>query len=326
MKRNLLYLVLLLFTSTGSLYAQQQYKYKFIVAKDGSGEYTSIQDAINAMRAFPIKPITLIIKNGTYNEKIELPTWNTDVTFIGESADKTIINFNDYSGRGKLTTFNSYTAKISGNDFRAENITFVNSAGPVGQAVALHLESDRAVFKNCRFLGYQDTLYLAGENARQYFVDCYIEGTTDFIFGPATALFENCTINNKSNSYITAASTPQGIKYGFVFLNCKLTADSSVKKVFLGRPWREFSRTVFLKCNLGKHIVPEGWHNWSNPDAEKNTFYAEYKNSGPGSDPANRVSWSKQLTTKEAGEYSVEKILGKQKNTSAREVNWYKTR
>jgi pectinesterase len=326
MKRNLLYLILVLFTATGSLYAQQKFKYQFIVAKDGSGEYTSIQDAINAMRAFPIKPITLIIKNGTYNEKIELPTWNTDVTFIGESAEKTIINFNDYSGRGKLTTFNSYTAKISGNDFKAENITFVNSAGPVGQAVALHLESDRAVFKNCRFLGYQDTLYLAGENARQYFVDCYIEGTTDFIFGPATALFENCTINNKSNSYITAASTPQGIKYGFVFLNCKLTADSSVKKVFLGRPWREYSRTVFVNCYLGKHIVPEGWHNWSNPDAEKNTFYAEYKNSGPGSDPAKRVSWSKQLTSKQAGEYSVEKILGKQKNTSAREVNWYKAR
>src|SRR3982750_3696028 len=178
----------------------QQYKYVFTVAKDGSGDYKYIQDAIDAMRVYPLLPIVLYIKNGVYNEKIELPETNTDVSFIGESVDKTIITFNDYSGRGKLITFTSYTARISGGRFRAENISFINSAGPVGQALALYVDADKAVFKNCRFIGNQDTIFASGENARQYFVDCYIEGTTDFIFGPSTAVFQNCTIRAKSNS------------------------------------------------------------------------------------------------------------------------------
>ena len=144
----------------------QQYKYIFTVAKDGSGEFKYIQDAIDAMRVYPLAPITLYIKNGIYNEKIDLPPTNTDVTFIGESVDKTIINFNDYSGRGKINTFTSYTAKISGNRFRAENISFINSAGPVGQALALYVDADKAIFKNCRFIGNQDTIFAAGESSR----------------------------------------------------------------------------------------------------------------------------------------------------------------
>src|SRR6185295_15763210 len=216
---------LLLFTGISTGYAQtanpQSYKYVFTVAKDGTGDYKFIQEAIDAMRAFPLAPITLYIKNGVYNEKIELPDNNTDVTFIGESVDKTIISFNDYSGRGKLNTFTSFTAKISGNRFVAENITFANTAGPVGQALALYVDADKAVFKNCRFLGNQDTIFASGENSRQYFVNCYIEGTTDFIFGPSTAIFDSCTIRCKSNSYITAANTTPGKKYGFVFLDCK---------------------------------------------------------------------------------------------------------
>ncbi|RYZ27390.1 MAG: pectinesterase, partial [Chitinophagaceae bacterium] len=206
----------------------QQYKYVFTVAKDGSGDYRYIQEAIDAMRVYPLAPITLYIKNGVYNEKIELPASNTDVIFVGEDVEKTIIVFNDYSGRGKLTTFTSYTAKISGNRFRAENITFSNNAGRVGQALALYVDADKAVFKNCRFLGNQDTIFAAGESARQYFVDCYIEGTTDFIFGPATAVFQNCTIKAKTNSYITAASTTLGKKFGYVFLDCKILVDTSV--------------------------------------------------------------------------------------------------
>src|SRR5688572_26069726 len=216
----------------------QQYKYVFTVSKDGTGDYSSIQDAIDAMRVYPLAPIKLYIKNGVYNEKIELPANNTDVTFIGESVDSTIITYNDYSGKDKHTTFTSYTAKISGNRFRAENISFANSAGPVGQALALYVDADKAVFKNCRFLGNQDTIFAAGENARQYFVNCYIEGTTDFIFGPSTAVFQGCTIRAKSNSYITAASTSQGKKFGYVFLDCKVIADSVVTKLHLGRPWR----------------------------------------------------------------------------------------
>jgi pectinesterase len=324
--KNFLAISLLLLTFHYS-FAQtsnpQQYKYVFTVAKDGTGDYKFIQDAIDAMRAFPLAPITLYIKNGVYNEKIELPSWNTDVTFIGESVEKTIITFNDYSGRGHTNTFTSATAKISGNRFVAENITFANSAGPVGQALALYVDADKAVFKNCRFLGNQDTIYATGETSRQYFKDCYIEGTTDFIFGPATAVFEGCTIRCKTNSFITAANTPAGKKFGFVFLDCKITIDSTVSKVYLGRPWRAWSRTVFLRCDLPKQIDPEGWNNWSNADNEKTAYYAEYKNIGEGANTTHRVSWSKQLTDKEAKEYTLENIFGAANSVAATQPDWF---
>jgi pectinesterase len=326
MKKYLL-MTSLLVAFTGNLFSQttnpQQYKYVFTVAKDGSGDYKYIQDAIDAMRVFPLAPITLYIKNGVYNEKIELPANNTDVTFIGESVDKTIITFNDYSGRGKLHTFNSFTAKISGNRFVAENITFVNSAGPVGQALALYVDADKAVFKNCRFVGNQDTIYAGGENSRQYFLDCYIEGTTDFIFGPSTAVFQNCTIRSKSNSYITAANTPEGKKFGFVFLDCKIVADSAASKVYLGRPWRAFSKTVFIRCEIPTQIAPEGWDNWGNPENEKTVYYAEYKNTGEGANIKNRVRWSKQLTDNEAKEYTVENIFTTVIANMPQEATWF---
>ena len=301
----------------------QQYKYIFTVAKDGSGDYRYIQDAIDAMRVYPLAPITLYIKNGVYNEKIELPANNTDVTFIGESVDKTIITFNDYSGRGKLTTFTSYTAKISGNRFVAENISFVNSAGPVGQALALYVDADKAVFKNCRFLGNQDTIFAAGETARQYFFDCYIEGTTDFIFGPSTAVFDGCTIYAKSNSYITAANTTPGKSFGFVFLRCKILAAPEVTKLYLGRPWRAHAKTAFLFCELPAVIAPEGWNNWGNPENEKTVVYGEYQNNGQGADTKNRVAWAKQLTQKEAGAYQPEVIFSNESSESAEE-DWFK--
>lgn len=312
MTKRLFFFLLTLFVAA-KLPAQtanpQQYKYVFTVAKDGSGDYRFIQDAIDAMRVFPLQPITLYIKNGVYNEKIDLPANNTDVTFIGESVDKTIITFNDYSGRGKLTTFTSYTAKISGNRFVADNITFANTAGPVGQALALYVDADKAVFKNCRFLGNQDTIYAAGESARQYFINCYIEGTTDFIFGPSTAVFQSCTIKGKSDSYITAANTTPGKKFGFVFLDCAILADSAVKKLYLGRPWQAFSKTAFLRCSLPKAIAPEGWNNWGNSENEKTVLYAEYKNNGEGAAVKNRVSWAKTLSDKEAQEYAPEYIF-----------------
>lgn len=301
----------------------QQYKYVFTVAKDGTGDYKYIQDAIDAMRVFPLQPITLYIKNGVYNEKIELPANNTDVTFVGESVEKTIITFNDYSGRGKLNTFTSPTAKISGNRFVAENITFANSAGPVGQALALYVDADKAVFKNCRFLGNQDTIYASGENSRQLFIGCYIEGTTDFIFGPSTAVFQNCTIKAKSNSFITAANTTPGKKFGFVFLDCKIYADTGVTKVLLGRPWRAASKTVFLRCELPKQIGAEGWNNWGNAENEKTAYYAEYKNTGEGAATNGRVAWSKQLTDKEAASYTLENIFANCNAAAPQENSWF---
>jgi pectinesterase len=313
MKKNRLLIIVLLYCFTGVM-AQtsnpKQYKYVFTVAKDGTGDYNTIQDAIDAMRVYPLAPITLYIKNGTYREKIELPAPNTDVSFIGENVDSTIIVFDDYSGKGKHTTFTSYTAKISGNRFRAANISFVNSAGTVGQALALYVDADKAVFTNCKFLGNQDTIFSSGETSRQLFDHCFIEGTTDFIFGPGTAVFNACTIRSKSNSFITAASTPKGNKHGFVFLDCTITADSGVSKLSLGRPWRNYSRTVFLRCNLPSAITATGWDNWGNPENEKTAFYAEYKNSGPGAVTTGRVKWSKQLSSKDASVYTLAQIFG----------------
>lgn len=297
----------------------QQYKYVFTVAKDGSGDYKFIQDAIDAMRVYPLAPITLYIKNGVYNEKIELPSSNTDVRFIGESVDSTIITFNDHTGRGKINTFTSYTAKICGNRFYAENISFVNAAGPVGQAVALHVEADQAVFRHCKFLGHQDTIYASGENARQLFIDCFIEGTTDFIFGPATAVFQTCTIRCKTNSYITAASTPAWKAYGYVFRDCKIITDSSVHKMYLGRPWRSHAKTVFIRCELPASIAPAGWDFWGNVANQQTAYYAEYKNFGAGAHPTQRAAWTKQLSDVEVKKYELSDIFGPLKNNEL----WY---
>lgn len=317
--------VLFFLCFTQTFFAQtsnpEKYKYSYVVAKDGTGDFKYIQDAINAMRVFPLGPITLYIKNGIYKEKIELSANNTDVTFIGESLDKTIISFNDYSGRGKMGTFDSYTVKISGNRFKAENITFENTAGRVGQAVALYVDADKAIFKNCKFLGNQDTIYHGGENSRQFFVDCHIEGTTDFIFGPATAVFKNCTILCKANSYITAPNTPKDKEFGFVFLDCKVLVTSEVDKMHLGRPWRAWGKSVFINCELPKEIAPLAWDNWGNAENEKTAFFAEYENKGEGFKPKERASWTHQLKKAESERYSLKNILGD--NSKSKEKQWY---
>jgi pectinesterase len=286
--------------------------YDFVVAQDGTGNFTSIQKAIDACKAFPDTRIVIFVKNGIYKEKLQVPSCNSQLSIIGESVDKTIISYDDYFdkiNRGRNSTFYTYTLLVQANDFRLENITVENTAGAVGQAVALHVEGDRCVFHNCRFLGNQDTVYAAGMFSRQYFSNCFIEGTTDFIFGEATVLFEKCEIHCKVDSYITAASTPEGKPFGFVFLNCKLTATDGVKKVYLGRPWRIYARVAYLNCEMGPFICPQGWHNWSKPESEKTTLFAEYGNSGPGADTRQRVSWSKKLNDKEASIYNKDNIL-----------------
>lgn len=282
-------------------------QHDLVVAKDGSGDFRYIQDAIDAVRVYLPNRITIRIKKGIYKEKIVVPSTLTNITIVGD--DDTVLSYDDFSGKGKMETFDSYTLKVMGNDITLENLIIENSAGKVGQAVALHIEGDRCVMRKCRFLGNQDTIFASGENARQHFIDCYIEGTVDFIFGSATVLFENCTIHSKTNGYVTAASTPNWVDYGYVFKNCKLTADANVDKVFLGRPWRSYAKTVFLNCELGKHIVATGWDNWSNKAYETTTFYAEYKSSGEGANATFRVKWSHQLTDYEAFAYNTEKIF-----------------
>ncbi|KAF2515587.1 pectate lyase [Flavobacterium foetidum] len=290
------------------------------VAQDGSGDFTKIQDAIYACPAFPYEKVTIFVKNGTYNEKVRIPEWNTNVILKGESKENTIITFDDNFSKialGRNSTFYTYTVLVEGDDCAVLNLTIKNASGDRGQAIALSVVANRVKVSNCNLLGNQDTLYLSGKDAKQYFKDCYIEGTTDFIFGSATAVFEDCIIHSIKSSYITAASTPQGTPYGFVFKECKLTSNPEAKAVYLGRPWRIYAKTVYINCEMGKQIKAEGWENWSKPEAEKNSFYAEYNCKGEGFQPANRVKWSHQLSKKQAEQYSTEKIL------SDKSGNWY---
>lgn len=298
-----------LFVTLSAIAQTQTFPTFFTVAKDGSGDFKTIQEAVMAVRDWSEVQVPIYIKKGVYKEKLVIPSQKTRITLIGENAAETVITYDDYSGKNGLTTYTSYTVLVKGNEFKAENLTFENTAGTVGQAVALHVEADKVVIKKCLILGNQDTLFPSTDTSRQYYVDCYIEGTTDFIFGAATAVFENCTIHSKKNSYITAASTVKDKPYGFVFLNCKLTASESAQKVYLGRPWRANAKTVFINTEMGKHILPEGWHVWNNNDNHKTTFYAEYRSTGPGFVKESRVSWSKQLTKKEAKQYTLKNIF-----------------
>ena len=299
-------------------------EFNIVVDQNGNGDFKTIQEAINAAKAYPSQRITIFIKDGIYHEKVKVHAWNPSISLIGESKEKTIISYDDYFKKidlGRNSTFYTYTLLVEGDDFFCKNITIQNTSGPIGQAVALHLNANRAMFTNCSFLGNQDTVYTSGEGFKNYFKDCFIEGTTDFIFGDATVLFENCTINSKSDSYATAASTAKDIPFGYVFKNCKLTADENVTQAYLGRPWRPFAKTVYINCEMGKHILPEGWSPWSKSDTQPTAFYAEYNCTGEGFQPKNRVTWSHQLKAAEAKKYTIENILDSGSTPSNKQ--WY---
>jgi pectinesterase len=204
---------------------------------------------------------------------------------------------------------------VQGPNFTAENITFENTTPREDkvQALAMYVEADRAVFRKCRFLGWQDTLRAdapRGGLGRQYYADCYIEGHVDFIYAGGTAVLDRCHIHVKADGYITAASTPEALPFGYVFLDCKVTAGPGVQKGFyLGRPWRPFAATAFLRCELPAQVRPEGWHNWGKPENEKTARYAEYKSTGPGAHPTSRISWARQLTEAEAAAFTVKNVL-----------------
>lgn len=286
-----------------------------VVARDGSGHFRNINEAIDVCRAFMDYHKVIYVKKGTYKEKLIIPSFLTNIEICGEERDETIITFDDHANiedmrlpnNHKLGTFATYTLKIEGNDITLKNITVENNAPKLGQAVALHTEGDRIVFINCRFLGNQDTVYTGVENTRLYFKDCYIEGTTDFIFGPSIAWFEGCTIMNKSNSYVTAASTPKNQKYGYVFNNCRIIAAEGVDKCYLGRPWREYGYTLFMNCEFGKHIAPKGWNDWKKDHAK--IRYMEFNNRGEGAATKDRADWSRQLTKKEAQKITIQEVF-----------------
>lgn len=302
---------------------------EIVVAQDGTGDYMTIQEAINACPDYSHEHITtILIKAGTYQEMVTIPHNKFRLHIQGEGADKTIITYGKFAkdcwpdSDQTIGTSGSASMYIHSSYVTFEDLTIENSAGEgdaIAQAVAVFTDGDFLFFHNCRLIGNQDTLYTYGRYGkdggikRNYFLDCYIEGTTDFIFGPSIAYFENCTLHSKKNSYVTAASTLEGQKYGYVFVNCKLTAEKGIEKCYLGRPWGAYAKTVFIKCELGSHILPAGWHNWEKegkPNTEKNSYYAEYKNYGPGAaSKKERVKWSYQLTDKQVGEYTFEKVM-----------------
>lgn len=300
--------LLLLLSVVSAAWAQERQD-TIVVSRDGTGNFRTLQEAIESARAFMDYTVTIYVKNGVYKEKVIVPSWVENIDIIGEDRDKTIITYDDHANINKMGTFRTYTVKVEGSDITFKNLTIENNAAQLGQAVALHTEGDRLKFINCRILGNQDTIYTGAKFTRLYFKDCYIDGTTDFIFGPSTALFEDCIIHSKRNSYVTAASTPKEAKYGYVFKHCKLTAEPGVDKVYLGRPWRPYAYTLFIECELGKHIVLAGWHNWGKQSNEETARYMEYKNTGEGANASEWVAWSKQLTKKEAEAVTVDAIF-----------------
>jgi pectinesterase len=301
--------------------------YDIVVDRTGHGDYMTVQEAINACPDYSHEAITTIhINAGVYEEEIVIPHNKFRLHFTGDGAENTILTYGKYAkqywpGRDfTVGTSGSASIYIHASYITFEDLTFENSAGEgndIAQAVAVFTDGDFLFFRRCRFLGNQDTLYTYGRYGkdggikRNYYLDCYIEGTTDFIFGPSIAYFENCHIHSKKNSYVTAASTLEGQKYGYVFKSCRLTADPGIDKCYLGRPWGAYAKTVFIGCELGPHIVADGWHDWEKegkPDTKKNSYYAEYQNVGPGA-KGPRVSWAHTLTAEEAAEYTFEKVM-----------------
>ncbi|MBR4686774.1 MAG: pectin esterase [Bacteroidales bacterium] len=302
-------------------------RYDIVVDQTGHGDYMTVQEAIDAVPNYSHEKITtILIKAGTYKECIDIPHTKFRMKIMGEGADKTILSYDRYAEQlwpdsdFKVGTSGSASIYIHSSYVTFEDITFENTAGEgkeIGQAVAVFTDGDFLFFRRCRFIGNQDTLYTYGRFGkdggikRNYFLDCYIEGTTDFIFGPSIAYFENCHIHSKKNSYVTAASTLQGQKYGYVFKNCRLTAAPGIDKCYLGRPWGAYAKTVFIGCELGPHIVADGWHDWEKegkPNTKENSYYAEYQNVGPGA-KGPRVTWAHTLTAKEAADYTFEKVM-----------------
>lgn len=287
---------------------------KAIVAADGSGTFTTVQAAINAAPVKGQSRFVIQIKPGVYKEKVVVSSDKGPILLIGSDRDTTKITYEDYAGAvrpdGKnVGTSGSYSILISSDDFEADNLTFENSHGKGSQAVAVRVDGDRAIFKKCRFDGFQDTL-LVNKN-RQYFENCYIDGAVDFIFGAATCFFESCELHAVARGYLTAASTPQVAPYGYVFSHCQIIGEGVAPGTeMLGRPWGDYGAAAYLNCQMDACIAPVGWFNWNKPAKEKTARYSEYHNTGPGAKTDGRVPWSHQLSDEDAASYTVQNVLG----------------
>lgn len=313
---------------------------RIVVAQDGSGDYRNIQEAAASVGADNCQPVRIYIKDGVYKERLEITA--PFLTLEGESAENTIITYDRYGKMEmedgmKRGTFRSYSVFVNTHDFTAKNLTFENSSGlgeKVGQALALYVDGDRIVFDGCRLLASQDTLFTGPlppkeiekngfigpkqydkrVNGRHYYKNCLIRGDIDFIFGSATAFFKGCEIFSQDigkeiNGYATAASTPEGQEYGYVFQNCRFTGNCPPESAYLGRPWRNYAKTVILNSEIGEHICREGWHDWGKTEARATVFYAEYGNTGAGADMSGRPEWIVRLTKEEAEQFGIERVL-----------------
>lgn len=280
-----------------------------VVAKDGSGNYRTVQAAVNSIPRNNNRRVTIYIKNGTYKEKVRI-TQNM-VSLKGQSRNGVTITYNDHINEKKSSQYNEETptVKISGNNFYSENINYVNTAGQIERANALQITSDRNSFFNCKIIGGQDTLFLRGKGTRAYFENCYIEGDVDFIYGSMTAVFEKCEINSNDGGYVTAPSTDQKQKFGFMFDQCRFTGRAKRGSVALGRPWRAYASTVLKNCQLGAHISPEGWNNWGNKANEKTARFMEYNSRGAGWNRSKRVRWAKILDNNTVRPYTTDNYL-----------------
>jgi pectin methylesterase-like acyl-CoA thioesterase len=293
-----------------------------VVAADGSGKFATVQAALDAA---PDTGAVIEIKPGLYKEHLFIAKPNIELRGVAADPTQVILSYNLNAGTAGGTT-KSASVTVSGDGFRAENLTFENTYSRThgmnnegNQAVALKVTADRAIFHRVRFLGYQDTLYADGKGcdtdqgpcrpARQYFADCYIEGNVDFIFGDALAFFENCELHGLAHSQVMLTAQSKrydGERSGYVFDHCRVTAESGANRIWLGRPWRSHASVVFLNTELPAQIVPAGWSEWKHNDAESlpTVFYAEYNSRGPGANAAARDPHSKQLTPAEAVKYT----------------------
>lgn len=307
-----IFLFALLLTSLAG-FAQTK---NMVVAQDGSGNYRTVQAALDAVPANSTTPTAIFIRKGIYKEKLNLSKKKSFVRLTGEDLTTTILTFDDYNGRTPangepLGTSEASTFRVYGSDFSAENLTFENTAGTVGQGPAMWVYGDRASFQNCRFLGSRDTLYPYGYGSRQFYKNCYIEGTTDFILGAATAWFEDCTLFCKAGGTVMMApSTPDTIRYGFVLQRCKIVGDAPADSYFMARPWKPAAKIVLLNCELSPAVKAKGWDHWGKESNKQDAFFAEYKSTGPGARPKGRILWSRQLSPQQAAFYTRESVLG----------------
>lgn len=300
----------------------------YVVDCNGKGDFKTIQACFDALPSKSAAWRTIRIRPGVYREKLTLDVYKDKVAIVGTGAtpEEVRIVWNDYSGKVvngyEMTTYDCYTFSVQADDVFLQNLTIANDAGRVGQAVALETRGDRIWIDRCRLEGDQDTFFTKNYVARVWVTYSYIEGTTDFIFGPSIVVFDDCHIHGKSDSFITAASTTERNKFGYVFRDCRITTDPQVTKLYLGRPWKSTARTVWMKCELPASIRSEGWHNWRDPAREKTSFYAEWRCTGAGADRSGRVDWSHELTDEEAAGYTDSNIFAKKTGSEQFHDDW----